>query len=883
MRLDEPAWVLIMLTELLRQISWAARCSSVLVLAFVLAACGGGSDGNDTTPPPPDPPTVVNPTLSINDAVVTEGDAGTTILQFTIQSSAVVPAGGTVADASVDYATSAGTATEGVDYRAASGTVQIPGDTSQVTIDVDVVGDTDIEADETFTVTLSSPSNATVSQATATGTIRDDDSTTGASGLDNRPDNQTCVAPPRPTANSSVSVTDPYPSLPNLVQATKILLEPGGAGRWFVLQKAGQIITFPTNNPSGITEYMDLTDSRNIRTNSEGGLLGMAFHPDYPSTPEVFLSYTIDHSGPPMRSVLSRTVLDDVNDPGAGTTEQVILEVDQDFDNHNGGDIAFGPDGYLYFGLGDGGSGNDPRRRAQDTTRLLGSMLRIDVIGTGAGYNIPADNPFASNAKCGPGANADDCPEIYAWGLRNPWRWSFDPDTGELWAADVGQGAWEEVDLIELGGNYGWRCREGAHDTVNASDCSGGGLIDPVTEYSHSLGNSITGGYVYRGSAIPELEGLYIFADYGSGRFWAARPDGQGGYSNDELINTNLQPTAFGVGPDGELYFVDINSSNGSGRVRRIDPPATPVPDTIPDLLSDTGCVDSSDVTQAYAGLLPYDLNAPFWSDGADKDRYIGLPNGTTIGIDADGDFDFPTGTVIVKNFRLGGDLIETRHLMRHPDGVWAGYTYEWNAAQTEATRVRGGRVANVNGQDWIYPSEAQCMEYHTGVAGFTLGPEIAQLNKDITYPSTGRLANQLETIEHVMMFTAPLPAPASTLDALADPADTGAPPEPRARAYLHTNCAQCHRPNGPTPSSMDLRYSTALADTNACDTLPFEGYLGIPNARLIAPGDSAASLIVERMQRRDIHGMPPLGSNVIDTLGVAQISSWIDGLSGCD
>ncbi len=864
-----------------------ARRLGALMIAFVVTACGGGGGNGGTTspppPPPPPPPTTVNPSLSISDAVVTEGDAGTVALRFTVQASVIAPAGATIASASVDYSTSAGTATEGVDYQAASDTVQIPGGTSQVTIDVEVVGDADVETDETFTVTLSSPINATISQATATGTIRDDDSATGASGLDSRPDNLTCVAPPRPTANSSVSVTDPYPSLPNLVQPTKILLEPVTDGRWFVLQKGGQIVTFPANNPNSVTEYMDLTDGRSIRTNSEGGLLGMAFHPDYPSTPEIFLSYTIQHPNPDMRHVLSRMVLDDVNSPGAGTVEQVILEVDQDFDNHNGGDIAFGPDGYLYFGLGDGGDANDPLRRAQNTTRLLGSMLRIDVRGTGAGYDIPADNPFASNAKCGPGANADNCPEIYAWGLRNPWRWSFDPDTGQLWLADVGQGAWEEVDLIELGGNYGWRCREGAHDTINAPDCTGGGLIDPVTEYSHSVGNSITGGYVYRGSAIPELEGLYVFADYGSGRFWAARPDGQGGYGNDELIDTNIQPTAFGVGPDGELYFVDINGNNGLGRVRRIDPPANPTPDTIPELLSATGCVDPNDVTQAYEGLLPYELNAPFWSDGADKDRYIGLPNGTTIGINADGDFEFPNGTVIVKNFRLGGDLVETRHLMRHPDGEWAGYTYEWNSAQTEATRVRGGKTVDVNGQSWIYPSEGQCMECHTGAAGFALGPEIAQLNRDVTYTSTGRLANQLETIEHVMMFTAPLPAPASTLDVLIDPEDTAAPLEPRARAYLHTNCAQCHRPNGPTPSTMDLRYSTALTDTDACDAQPLEGDLGVPNARLIAPGNSAASLTVNRMQRRDIHGMPPLGSNVIDTFNVARISAWIDGLSGCN
>ncbi len=862
-----------------------ARLLVALVFSATLAACGGGSSSGAVSPPPPPPPppppTTVEPSLSISDAVITEGDAGMVVLSFTVQASATTTVGQTVADASVDYATSDDSATGGVDYEAASGTIDIPGGTEQVTIDINVIGDADIEPDETFTVTLSSPTNASISDDTGIGTIRDDDSPIGASGLDVRPDNQTCIAPPRPTADSSVSFSEPYPSLPSFNQPTKLLLEPGG-NRWFVLQKPGQIRTFQTTNPSSAPEYLDLNDTRSINSSSEGGLLGMAFHPNYPLTPEIFLSYTINHTGPSMRSVISRLILDDVNNPGAGTTEQFIIEIDQDFSNHNGGDIAFGPDGYLYIGLGDGGSGNDPLQRGQDTTTLLGSMLRIDVDGTGADYNIPSDNPFAPNAKCGPGAtNANDCPEIYAWGLRNPWRWSFDPDTGDLWLADVGQNAWEEVDLIELGGNYGWRCREGANDTSNAGDCDASdSLIDPVTDYSHSLGNSITGGYVYRGSAIPELVGLYIFADYGSGRFWAARPeDDTGGYSNDELDDTNFRPTSFGVGPEDELYFVDI----ATGRVHRIEPPASPTPDTIPERLSDTGCVDTADITQPYSGLLPYDLNAPFWSDGAAKERYIGLPNGTTMDIDADGDFLFPNGTVIVKNFRLGGDLIETRHLMRHPDGIWAGYTYEWNTAQTEATRVRGGKVVTIDGQDWIYPSEGQCMECHTAAADFALGPEIAQLNKDFTYPSTGRTANQLETIDHVMMFSGPLPGPASTLDALADPDDAGAPLEDRVRAYLHTNCAQCHRPNGPTPSTMDLRYTTALADTNACDAMPLNGNIGIPNARLIAPGDSGRSLLVERMQRRDIHGMPPIGSNVIDAANVARVAQWIDGLSGCN
>lgn len=856
------------------------RHCCLLLVTGLLSACGGGGGDDNTVVQPPT--TVINPSLSISDASTSEGNSGTTILQFTVTASSFSNTSGTIASASVDYATSSGTATQGTDYQAASGTVQIPSGTTSVTIDVTVIGDSDVESDENFVVTLSSPSNATLTQATATGTIRDDDAPIAQFGLDNRPDNQTCVAPARPTANAAVSISDIYAIMPDLSQPTKLQLEPGG-NRWFALQKSGQVVSFLTSNPNSVTEYIDLTTTRSIRTNSEGGLLGMAFHPDYPATPEIFLSYTINNSNPAMRSVISRFVLDDVNSPGAGTVEQVIIQIDQDFDNHNGGDIGFGPDGLLYIGLGDGGSGNDPRQRSQDTTYLLGSMLRIDVAGTGASYNIPADNPFAANVKCGAGNNANDCPEIYAWGLRNPWRWTFDPDNGALWLADVGQGAREEVNLIERGGNYGWRCREGTLDTSNAGDCSGGGLIDPVTEYDRSQGNSITGGQVYRGSGIPELQGLYIFSDYGSGRIWAAQPDGQGGYENDQLIDSNFNPTAFATGPDGELYFVNINGSTGSGRVRRLEPAANPTADTIPDLLSDTGCVSSSDTTQPYEGLLPYDLNAPFWSDGAFKDRHIGLPNGTTMTINADGDFDFPNGTVIVKNFRLGGDLVETRHLMRHPDGVWAGYTYEWNAAQTDATRVRGGKVVSVNGQDWIYPSEAQCMECHTGAAGFALGPEVAQLNKSFTYPSTARSANQLATIDHVMMFSGALPGDVSTLDQLADPTDPTATAEDRARAYLHTNCASCHRPNAPTPSTMDLRYSTPLANTNACDAMPLEGDLGIANARLIAPGDADASLVIERMRRRDIHGMPPVGSAVIDTAGVNQVADWINGLSDCN
>jgi uncharacterized repeat protein (TIGR03806 family) len=659
-----------------------------------------------------------------------------------------------------------------------------------------------------------------------------------------------------------------------------MILEPVANPRWFVLRKSGQLVTFDPDNATSFSTYIDL--SAVVRTEIEGGLLGLAFHPDYPNTPEIFLSYTEELPGSNMRSVISRFILDDIANPGAGTEEQVIVLLDQDSDSHNGGDIAFGADGYLYIGFGDGGGAGDPRDRAQDTTRLLGSMLRIDVTGPGVSfpgnpYDIPSSNPFFGNAECGPGANANACPEIYAWGFRNPWRWSFDPPTGDLWLGDVGQGTWEEIERVELGGKYGWRCREGAND-FNTDGC-GTGFTDPVFDYPRSEGQSVTGGFVYRGSAIPALIGRYVFADFRAGRIWALQSDGQGGFVSDLLIETTFGPTSFGVDQAGELYFTDINNS----RLRKIVPSGSGTPDSIPTLLSDTGCTDPGDVTQLYVGLMPYDINALFWSDGAVKDRHIGLPNGTTIARDANDDWVFPNGTVIVKNFRLQGNLIETRQLMRHPDGVWAGYTYEWNAQQTEATRVQGGKTVNINGQDWIYPSEGQCMNCHTSAAGFALGPETAQVNKEFTYPATQRSFNQLETLDHVMMFTTPLPGPASGMPALADPADTGSSLTDRARAYLHTNCAQCHQPGGQTPSTMDLRYATLLANTNACDAVPLEGDLGIANARLIAPGDSGRSVVINRASRRDNNGMPPLGSNLIDTAGVTLLTDWVNSLVNCN
>ena len=426
-----------------------------LLLAVVLGGCGGGGGGGaavtNTGPAPV--------RLTVSDASIAEGDAGTSSVSFAINLSAA--ASDTV---TVDYSTEALTATAGTDYQSAAGQLSIPAGTTTASVSVAVIGDQDSESDETFRLLLSNPSaNASISDATAIATILDDDAPAPAVGLAQRPGNADCVAPPRPTGNASVTAEDPFLASPGFEAITKILQAPGDGSRWFVVEQAGRVRVFDAASPASPATYVDIA----ARVRSEGGeegLLGMAFHPDFPATPEIFLSYTAGSTSSARQSRVVRLILDDPVSP-QGFSEEILIVIDQFASNHNGGDIAFGPDGYLYLGLGDGGGAGDPQETGQDTTNLLGAMLRIDVADVpfpSPGYRIPPDNPFAGNARCGPTRNnADDCPEIFAWGLRNPWRWSFDPVTGELWAGDVGQDAREEVDLIVRGGNYGWDCREG--------------------------------------------------------------------------------------------------------------------------------------------------------------------------------------------------------------------------------------------------------------------------------------------------------------------------------------------------------------------------------------------------------------------------------------
>ncbi|HRD67364.1 MAG TPA: PQQ-dependent sugar dehydrogenase [Candidatus Competibacter sp.] len=329
-----------------------------------------------------------------------------------------------------------------------------------------------------------------------------------------------------------------------LAQPVAVAQAGDGSRRLFVALQSGQIVIFDGERVLP-TPFLDIRDR--VTSGGERGLLGIAFHPDFARNRFFFVNYT-DRAG---NTVVSRfrAALRKPN-VALPRSERLVLKVAQPYANHNGGQLQFGPDGYLYIGMGDGGSGGDPENRAQDLGTLLGKLLRIDV--DRRPYRIPADNPFANRT--------DARPEIWALGLRNPWRFSFDRATGDLYIADVGQGSWEEVNFQSAGSpggqNYGWRRMEGRHCFDPPSDCDDGTLTLPVLEYDHGVGRSITGGYVYRGSRVPELVGRYVYGDFASGRLWAAHPM-NGTWINEELPASAALISSFGEDEAGELYLVD--------------------------------------------------------------------------------------------------------------------------------------------------------------------------------------------------------------------------------------------------------------------------------------------------------------------------------------
>ena len=686
----------------------------------------------------------------------------------------------------------------------------------------------------------------------------------GVRGLMDRPSNATeCVAPLVPPVVSSVQLSNPFPDLPNLSRPLAMYMAPGDNSHWYVVQQTGQVIKFVNSTGvSSVSTFIDISDR--VVYSGERGLLGMAFHPDFSTNGYVYLSYTNDDTG--LVSRISRFNLDGTGQALDQSSEQIILEISQPDTMHNGGQITFGPDGYLYIGLGDGGT----QTNGQNINTLLGAILRIDVgDGSSGSYTIPSDNPFVSTS----GRH-----EIYAYGLRNPWRWSFDRVTGEFWLGDVGNARYEEIDFITKGGNYGWSIMEGAHcNNTNGASCNQTGLILPVAEYDHTQGYAVVGGYVYRGSVITFLNGQYLYGDNGSGIIWALQQTGPGQYTSSELLDTSLVIASFAEDHDGELYVIDLN-----GSIRKIVGDAGGQQGQIPTQLSDWGCFQPGDVTTFSNHVIPYNINALLWSDHADKGRFMAIPDGTTINRDSQGRFDLPVGSVVGKNFRLNGKLIETRLLLHHqqPFG-WKGYTYEWNDTETEATLLTTAKDKDLNGQIWHYPSRAECQICHTATAGFTLGPEISQLNRSFVYPSSGIEANQLITLDEIAVLTNPLSEAdkSTTLYAIDDTAYSA---ERRARSYLHANCAMCHQPGGPGGGDMDLRMATSFQDMRICNVAPSVDSLGLSTPVIVAPGEPDKSILVLRMEDLGQYRMPPLATSVVDTQAVAVIREWISNLSEC-
>jgi glucose/arabinose dehydrogenase len=505
-----------------RKIAFAAALS----LGFLLSACGGG--GSDSAPPAAQP--VQPPAADTTPPTVPSG------LTATAQSATSVLVSWT---ASTDASGISG-------YRVFRDAATTP----VATVTTTTFTDTGLSASTAYSYTVVAVDGAAVANSSA--------ASAAVSAT-------TAAAPP--AGPLRLAVQRVYAGV-TLTAAHSILRVPHDTSRWVAVQQDGHVVAFADSasvtTTSNVLDISDRVVFRNVH-----GLLGLAYHPNFPTDNRAWLAYT--HETSPGVIVLRISVFTSADsgvtlNPGS---EQIVFEMAQPGGHNNGGHLLFGPDGFLYIGMGDGGNDDSDSAQAgngQLTNNLLGKILRVDVSGTTGArlYKIPADNPFAANALCNiDGTGTADCPEIFAWGFRNPWRWTFDSATGGLWLGDVGSHAREEVNLVVNGGNYGWRCKEGTLDTALTCGTPSSPLIAPVAEYEHPVGQAVTGGFVYRGTAIPALVGRYVFGDYSSQLIWTIPTDTAPTLplTYADGWDSDVHVTSFAQDVDGELYLVDVRDS----------------------------------------------------------------------------------------------------------------------------------------------------------------------------------------------------------------------------------------------------------------------------------------------------------------------------------
>ncbi len=733
-----------------------------------------------------------------------------------------------------------------------------------------------------------------------------------------------------PGSGGAFTLEDAFPGV-TFVDPIKMVQQPGTSFVW-VICRQGQVWRLDKNSPA-TTKTLMLDLASNTLGFGDSGLLGIALHPEFgqPGSANrgfIYVWYNFVPDNTPSSNShlsfdrLSRFTVQDGATSISRSSESVMINQYDEHEWHNGGDMFFGPDSFLYIGVGDEGDLGEPYNNAQKINNgLFSGMLRIDVNQNPAlshavrrqplagatitavpsgwpatytqGYFIPNDNPWVN-------PSGTVLEEFYAIGLRNPYRMSYDASSGKTLIGDVGQEAAEEIDVLEKGANYQWSYLEG---TVAGPKSKPAVILgketSPIYSYSHAgSGRCIIGGYVYRGSKLPgNLAGKYIYGDFVTGQIWSLDWQTPGAQPVQIYQMPASSLTGFSVDANNETYVTTLGAS---GQVLKLSvsggtaqPPAT---------LSATGAFTSLSNLTPTTGIVPYNVNSPLWSDGATKQRWVALPNdgapytsSEVAKFSATGIWSFPVGTVFIKHFELGTNdanpairkRLETRFLVNGSNG-WYGVTYKWRADGTDADLLTNGEnlsvtIANSGGgtrtQNWTFPSRGDCMNCHTPAAGFVLGPKTRQLNGNFTYPSSGINSNQLATWSAIGMFDVTLSsAQIASYSKTVPLTDTSASLELKVRSYLDSNCAHCHQPGG-VRANMDARFDTPLNQTNIVNG-PLFNDLGVADARIVAPKDITRSMMHIRANSLSGIKMPPLAKNVVDTAAVTALAQWINSLS---
>ena len=708
--------------------------------------------------------------------------------------------------------------------------------------------------------------------------------------------------------------------------------QPGNANRLFVVERNGTIqLVDLSASPMTKTLFLNLAayltaQGTPLRTDGECGFLSMEFHPNFAQNGYFYVFYSFNSAHGQLHERVARFTVNGTPATATSADTSTHLPLITQYDgatNHNGGDLHFGPaDGYLYISVGDEGNANDSFDNARHINKdFFGAILRIDVdnkpgslapnphtqaqstdypsaINPGT-YSIPPDNPFIGATSHHHETFAANTvrTEIWATGLRNPFRFSFDPPTGRLFAGDVGQNAWEEVDILTAGSDSGWSVYEGNHQGPNYdATLPISSFLFPIYDYPHDgvddahysanfRGNVITGGVIYRGPQFTELYENYIFCDEGSGNIWALQPPAGAGAWTVKRLGSNSAVVAFGTDPrNGDLLLVDI-----TGQVKhlvRSGTTGTPPPA----LLSQTGAFSDLATLTPNTGIVPYTPNVSFWSDYAQKSRWFSIKNLTDkMVFSADGNWTLPTGQVWVKHFDLplersnpngASRRIETRFLVKTASNVY-GITYKWRSDNSDADLVAesGEDVTypiTINGnpatQTWHYPSRNECLTCHTPVAGGALSFNTRQLNASHVYGA--QTQNQIQALSNAGYFTAAVSG-VNNLPRFFRSDETSQSYEARARSYFAVNCVQCHQPGGAALGNWDARPTTPTDSANMINGALVD-QLGDSANRFVKPNDLAHSVAFRRVRGTDAPRMPPLATNERDLDAEALLSAWI-------